>query len=429
MTGVNSTPLASGLPIAPGLRVLMLSDVYFPRVNGVSTSIQTLRAALANLGIQVTLVAPDYPNSAKGNDERCVMRVPSRAVPGDPEDRLMSLRALHHLDRVLAGTSFDLVHVQTPFAAHYASLRLARKRHLPCLATYHTHFEEYLAHYVPLLPHSWLRTAARTLARRQCNALDAVVVPSEPMRDTLREYGVRVPLQVIPTGVPESQFARGDGMRFCVRHGISPRRRVVLFVGRAAHEKNIGFLLNMLARACMAEPELLLVVAADGPALRDLRSQATALGLEAHVLFVGYLDRNTDLRDCYAAAEVFVFASQTETQGLVLLEALASGLPVLAIAALGTRSIVDPGRGAVAAATTPDAFAEQLIDLLGNRQRLAELAAAGPRFAREWAADRPARQLAGLYRSLIAHRASLGPRQREVTPSVDARSIKMEGTT
>jgi hypothetical protein len=425
MTAVTSAPLAGGSPRTPGLHVLMVSDVYFPRVNGVSTSIQTFRAALAKLGIQVTLVVPDYPDRDIGGDEWRVIRVPSRAVPGDPEDRLMSPGTLYHLDGALAGTAFDLVHVQTPFAAHSASRRLARQRGLPCMATYHTHFEEYLSHYIPVLPRTWLRTAARTLARRQCNALDAVVVPSEPMLDTLREYGVRVPLQVIPTGLPESQFARGDGMRFCVRHGIAPRRRVVLFVGRAAHEKNIGFLLNMLARARVAEPELLLVVAADGPALPDLRLRATALGLEGHVLFVGYLDRNTELPDCYAAAEIFVFASQTETQGLVLLEALASGLPVLAIAALGTRSIIDPGRGAVAAATTPDAFAHQLINLLGNPPRLVELATEGLRFAHEWGADRPAQQMAGLYRSLVARRASLGLQRVE---SIETPAVRAEGT-
>lgn len=422
----ETTPalLASASPATPGLRVLMLSDVYFPRVNGVSTSIQTFRAALAKLGIEVTLVVPDYPNREIGGDEWRVIRVPSQAVPHDPEDRLMSPRSLYHLDRVLAGTAFDVVHVQTPFAAHYASLRIARQRELPCLATYHTHFEEYLSHYIPVVPRAWLKSAARTLARRQCNALDAVVVPSPAMIDTLRAYGVSVPLQVIPTGLPASQFTRGDGMRFCVRYGITPRRRVVLFVGRAAHEKNIDFLLSVVAGARAANPDLLLVLAADGPALPDLRLRVTELGLERHVLFVGYLDRNTDLRDCYAAAELFVFASQTETQGLVLLEALASSLPVLAISALGTRSIVDPGRGVVAAATTPEGFARQLVDLLASPQRLSELAAEGLRFAHEWGADRPAQELASLYRTLVARRASLGPQCGEATRRGETPAVK-----
>ena len=426
MREIISAPPVACSPTAPELRVLMLSDVYFPRINGVSTSIQTFRAALAKLGIEVTLVVPDYPGRAIGTDEGRVVRVLAQAVPGDPEDRLMSPIRLYQLDRVLAGAAFDLVHTQTPFAAHYAALHFARQHGLPCLATYHTHFEEYLGHYIPVLPRAWLRTAARLLVRRQCNALDAVVVPSVAMLDTLLAYGVSVPLQIIPTGLPESEFARGDGMRFCVRHGISLRRRVILFVGRAAHEKNIEFLLTVVSHARTANPDLLLVLAADGPALPDLRSRATALGLEGHVLFVGYLDRNSDLRDCYAAAEVFVFASQTETQGLVLLEAMASCVPVLAISALGTRSIVDPERGAVAAAATPDGFARQLLDLLADPQRLSELAAAGLRFAHEWGADQPAQELARLYRTLIAHRASRGPPRVQAVLPMDTRSIKAE---
>ena len=217
------------------LHVLMLSDVYFPRINGVSTSIQTFRAELARLGIRVTLVAPDYPaTNAAADASANTVRLPSCAVPLDPEDRLMRWSALADLDRRLARTEFDLVHVQTPFAAHYAGLRLARARGIPCIATYHTHFEEYLFHYVRFLPRSALRSAARWLARQQCNALDAIVVPSQPMAATLRDYGIRTPLRVIPTGLPETQFVRGNGRRFRETWGIAPEREIALFVGRAA---------------------------------------------------------------------------------------------------------------------------------------------------------------------------------------------------
>jgi 1,2-diacylglycerol 3-alpha-glucosyltransferase len=168
------------------LHILMVSDVYFPRINGVSTSIQTFRAELERLGIRVTVVAPSYPAVDIATDGPTdTIRMPSRAVPLDPEDRLMRWQALADLDRRLAGVDIDLVHVQTPFAAHYAGLRLARSRGIPCIATYHTHFEEYLFHYIRFLPKAALRAAARALARHQCNALDAVVVPSQPMASHL----------------------------------------------------------------------------------------------------------------------------------------------------------------------------------------------------------------------------------------------------
>jgi glycosyltransferase involved in cell wall biosynthesis len=379
----------------------MVSDVYFPRINGVSTSIRTFCAELERLGLRITVVAPDYPGKNSVTEAATdILRMPSRAVPLDPEDRLMRWQALADLDRHFAHTPLDLVHVQTPFAAHYAGLRLARVRNIPCIATYHTHFEEYLFHYVRFLPKAALRYAARALARHQCDALDAVVVPSQPMAATLREYGVDAPLQVIPTGLPESQFLPGDGIRFRQAWGIGPEREVALFVGRAAFEKNIGFLLEMIDLVRRQRPQVMLVIAGEGPALPALRRQAEVLRLEDHVRFVGYLPRDGALRDCYAAADVFTFASHTETQGLVLLEAMAIGLPVLAIPALGAAEIIAPCRGALAADDTPEAFAAQLIGLLGRPDTLALMADEGIAFAREWDAATQAVRLAALYREL-----------------------------
>lgn len=384
------------------LRVLMVSDVYFPRVNGVSTSIQTFRQALAQFGVHVTLVAPNYPGAPAEAD---VIRLPSRAVPLDPEDRLMHWSELTQLDRHLAqsGTisdDFHLVHIQTPFAAHYAGVRYARANHLPCVTTYHTHFEEYLFHYIPFVPKSALRFAARALARQQCNSLDTVIVPSIPMAETLTGYGVTAPLRVLPTGLPESQFVRGDGRHFRDRYDIGPDRKVALFVGRAAYEKNIGFLLEAVSLARHRMPELLLVVAGEGPALESLKRQAARLEIEAHVRFVGYLPRDGSLRDCYAAADLFTFASLTETQGLVLLEAMAIGLPVLAIPALGAAEIIGPARGSVAASQNPEIFADQMFTLLGCPTTLGELGQEAIAFAGEWSANRQAARLAAMYHEL-----------------------------
>ena len=379
----------------------MISDVYFPRVNGVSTSIQTFREALAAHGVNVTLVAPEYPGCIAEAD---VIRLPSRAVPLDPEDRLMHWSELAHLDRRLANADFHLVHIQTPFAAHYAGVRYAKAHHLPCVTTYHTHFEEYLFHYIPFLPKAALRSAARALARQQCNSLDAIVVPSTPMADTLRNYGVTAPLRILPTGLLDAQFIRGDGERFRREHCIAPEQQVALFVGRAAYEKNIDFLLDAVAIACRQRPELLLVIAGEGPALESLKRKATHLRIDNHVRFVGYLARDGALRDCYAAADLFTFASLTETQGLVLLEAMAIGLPVLAIPALGAAEIINPGRGAVAAAGIPDLFADQMLSLLASPARRAALGRQAIEFATEWSANRQAEKLAGMY-----HELSLAP--------------------
>ena len=379
------------------LRALMVSDVYFPRVNGVSTSIETFRRVLAPAGVEVRLVVPRYGDEA---DQAGIVRIGARRVPRDPEDRLLPWRPTR--DAALAeAAECDLVHIQTPFVAHYAGLQAARRLGRPVLATYHTFFEEYLYHYAPFLPPAWLKGLARRFSRTQCNALDAVVVPSTAMRDRLAEYGVTVPMHVLPTGIPLDRFAAGDRARFRAGRGIAQDRPVALFVGRVAHEKNIGFLIEAVARARRRIPDLLLLITGEGPAEPALRRQAAALGLAEGVRFLGYLDRRRELPDAYAAADVFAFASRTETQGLVLLEAMAMGLPVVALAAMGTRDILAPGRGGIAAPDEVEGFAEALAGLIEDGDRRARLAAEARDYAREWADDCMGARLAGLYGTLV----------------------------
>lgn len=383
------------------MRILMISDVYFPRINGVSTSIESFRHALSAEGIEVDVVAPRYP-APHGDDDK-VTRIPARLVPFDPEDRLMDFGTLRRTLAAANRPDYHLVHIQTPFAAHYAGLRHARDRNLPCIATYHTHFEEYLHNYVPAVPKSMLRGLARGLARRQCNALDAVIVPSSAMHETLAGYGVTTPMHRVPTGIPIDRFSRSrrpPGADFRRSNGIPAHAPMALFVGRAAHEKNIGFLLDALPHALQACPGLILVIAGEGPALPALKKQAARLGIEANVHFVGYLDRFEELPDCYAAADLFVFASRTETQGLVLLEAMATGLPVLAFSALGTREIVEPRRGALPAPQEPESFGQAMAALANDPGQRRAMSIAARDFAGEWTTAACAKRLADVYRDV-----------------------------
>lgn len=381
------------------MNILMVSDVYFPRINGVSTSIETFRECLRRDGHRVILVAPDYGHGAPVV-EPDVIRIGARPVPFDPEDRLMAHARIVALAARLRGEQIDLVHVQTPFVAHYAGMRLARELGIPCVATYHTFFEEYLFHYVRWLPRAWLRALARRFSRGQCNQYAGLIVPSSAMRDALLRYGVHTAMEVLPTGIPLAQFGSGDGAAFRRAHGIAAERPMALFVGRVAFEKNIGFLLEVAERARTSLPELLLVIAGEGPALAQLQQQARTMKLEHNVMFVGYLDRRVALPDCYAAADAFVFASRTETQGLVLLEAMAAGIPVVALAEMGTRDILEARRGALVPPDDPRAFAETLVGLLCDGTMRARLSREAHEFAVEWNAPELARRLTQFYRQV-----------------------------
>ncbi|HWW19176.1 MAG TPA: glycosyltransferase [Steroidobacteraceae bacterium] len=382
------------------MRVLFISDVYFPRVNGVSTSIRTFRADLMTLGVESTLVAPEYDHSAEEPDVN-VIRVASGRVPGDPEDRRMKSAAVGRALAPLASQNFDLVHIHTPFIAHYAGVRFARRRGIPVIATYHTFFEEYLHHYVPLLPRPIGRVLARSFTRSQCAQVAAIIAPSEPMRALLLEYGVKSRVEVIPTGLPADRYVQGDGNRFRETYRIPKDRPLLLYVGRVAHEKNIDFLLLAFTELRRTRPETMFAIAGEGPALSHLQAQVARQGLSAHVFFIGYLAREGELANCYAAADVFVFASRTETQGLVLLEALAQGRPVVSTAHLGTRSILQAGCGARVAPERPEAFARAIADVLEDPVRAERLSEQAHSYAQTWASSRMAARLSTLYHDLI----------------------------
>lgn len=381
------------------MRVLFISDVYFPRVNGVSTSIRTFRSDLAKLGVETVLVAPQYPNQPR-DAEPAITRVASRGVPRDPEDRYMPWRALQNSLAQLHSQRFDLVHIHTPFVAHYAGVKFARAAGAPVVATYHTFFEEYLHHYVPVLPRRLGRSLARRFTRSQCAQLDGLVAPSQPMRQLLLEYGVETPIEVIPTGLPPDRYRHGDGERFRAVHDVPRGRPLLLYVGRVAHEKNIGFLLQSFAVLRQARPDALLVIAGEGPAREALIEQARQLGLARDVRFIGYLDREQGLADCYAAADVFVFASRTETQGLVLLEAMAQGCAVVSTAELGTTSILQPGCGARICTEETEPFARAVLDMIEDPLRRERAASQARLYARGWSSEIMARRMMEFYQRI-----------------------------
>ncbi len=381
----------------------MVSDVSFPRVNGVSTSIQTFRTELRALGHESSLIAPAYPRQESPTDP-AEIRLRSRPVPGDREDRLIRLRDVLALTDTLRARQFDIVHIHTPFVAHYAGLRLARRLGLPVVGTCHTYFEEYGKYYFPRLPESLVRFCARRLTVSQCAALDAIVVPSEQMLGVLRGYGVTVHAERIPTGIDTARFRGGDGSRFRAAHGIPATRPVLLHISRVAHEKNLDFILRAVKRVTADVPDLLLVVAGDGPALGHVKELAGRLGIGANCLFVGYLDRATALLDCYRSGDAFVFASRTETQGLVLLEALALGVPVVSTAVMGTADVLKDVKGAVVAPDDEAGFAAAVSALLRDPARRARLAALAPADAAAWSARAMAERLVGFYERVLARR-------------------------
>ena len=388
------------------MNILFISDVFFPRVNGVSTSINTFATELRALGHQVTLIAPSYTDEDK--QEEWIVRVPSHKIYFDPEDRLMNFGKLKALLPWIRDKHFDVIHIHTPFTAHYVGIHFGKKLDIPVVETYHTFFEDYLHHYLPFIPQFISRKLARTISRRQCNAVDGIVSPSKPMLDVLKQYGIKTPAEVVATGLDDSSFASVDGEHFRMSHDIPLTQPMLLFVGRVAHEKNIGFLLEMHVELIKNHPDALLVITGEGPAEESIKQSIEKLGISNKVRMIGYLDRGHELIACYKAADIFVFASKSETQGLVLLEAMAQGTAVVAIAELGTKSILIEGEGVLIAKDDINDFADKVSALLSDAPKRQMIGEKGRQYAQEkWTAGILAKKVAKFYKSAINQKSSL----------------------
>ena len=405
------------------MNILMLSDVYFPRVNGVSTSMQTFCRELVGSGHAVTVVAPDYgmPDPAP---EFEIIRLSSRRIFFDPEDRLIRKSAARTIVPELARRRWDVIHIHTPFRAHAIGVALSRLTGRPTVESYHTYFEEYVANYLPWFPTAPMRFFVRMFSRRLCAAVDHLIVPSAEMADVLRRYGIETGSTVVPTGIRLDEFAGGDAAKFRGAHGIGATQPMLLTVSRLAIEKNIDFLLEVARLVKREFEDFVFVVAGEGPDAPRLKRRAESLGLAAHVRFLGNLDRRTTLLDCYRAADVFVFASSTETQGLVLIEAMACGTPIVSTAVMGTATVLRDARSALISEENAETFAACVTRLLRAPHERAGLSAAGPIDARKWGAQALMRGIVALYEQLAqASRKDAplrgGPVRRTRAPAPD----------
>ena len=312
------------------MRVGIFSECYHPISNGVVASIDALCAGLGALGHDAVVVAP-----ACGNGEPAPsVCVPSLPLPTRTSYRLV-LPVLGARKRARV-KSFSVIHTHSPFVTGWMGARYARRFGLPLVFTYHTRLEEY-AHYIPFEQNA-TRRAASTLTRRYANGSDTVIVPTPAMERRLRSLGVSAPIAVIPTGIDVEHFSGGRRDPGWRAELLLPNGgKLVLLVSRLAREKNVE--LAFAALAAIDDPAVHLALAGDGPERPALEAAARAAGLGGRVHFLGHVARER-LPDLYASADAFAFPSVTETQGIVLAEALVAGLPIVAVDAPASRDVV-----------------------------------------------------------------------------------------
>ena len=316
------------------MNIVMLTNTFTPHIGGVARSVEAFTAEYRRRGHRVLVVAPEFPGMPQ--DEINVVRIPAiQNFNGSDFSVVLPVSGL--LTVLLDEFAPDIIHAHHPYLLGVTALRVARYRSLPLVFTHHTLYEEY-THYVPGDAPK-LRRFIIEAAIRYANLSDQVFAPSESIMALLRERGVATPITVVATGVQTEHFAQGNGGRFRVATGIPEDAFVVGHLGRLAPEKNLEFLAEAAAAFLKTTSRAHFLVIGTGPSEMTIRQIFSREGLDARLHIAGNLEHE-QLADALHAMNLFAFASKSETQGMVLTEAMAAGLPVVALDACGVREVV-----------------------------------------------------------------------------------------
>lgn len=337
------------------MNIVMMTNTYTPFVGGVTRSVESFTAEYRKRGLRVLVVAPKFENMPE--QEGDVLRVP--AIQNfNGSDFSVVLSMPREIKAAIEAFEPELVHAHHPFLLGDAALRLARARSLPLVFTHHTMYEEY-THYVPGDSRR-LRRFAAALSTAYANMCDHVFAPSDSVAQVLRTRGVETPVTIVPTGIPLEPYRGGSGAGMRAALDIPENAFVIGHVGRLAAEKNLTFLADAAIRFLERRPRSHFLLVGSGPLAGELRGRFAQAGLEGRLHMPGTL-RPPLLVSAYKAMDVFAFASKSETQGMVVAEAMAAGIPVVALDAPGVREVVRDGvNGRLLPAGGPDDFAQAL---------------------------------------------------------------------
>lgn len=347
------------------MRIAVFTNCYHPLVNGVVGAVSLLRKGFLELGHQVDIFAPqfdDYIDAEPG-----IYRYPAVdltrkikypvAIPYSPE-----------IARVLKDMDFDIIHSHHPFVLGPLALKLARSRKRPIVYTFHTQYDQY-THYVPL-PSPLVRWFSKNQVRRFAQSVDQITTPADTARQILLEYGVTNDIQVIPNPTDLTRFQTANGDWVKKEYRLS-KEKVLINIGRVAPEKNLGLLLQSFRIILTKAPEpVKLMIVGDGPALQGLKELASELGIAEQVIFTGMVDPKL-VPDYLTAADLFVMTSKTEVKPLAQLEALAAGVPIVAVSAAGANDTITSGRNGLLVPENTEAIAGGVLELAFNPERLA----------------------------------------------------------
>lgn len=342
------------------MNIGFFTESYLPSHDGVATSVAMTAKQLTKLGHTVTIVAPNRPHV---REKKNVYRIISVKLLDNPEIweaievPQSSLFELFQKD-------FDIIHIHSAGIITNIGWQIAKLHHIPLVMTYHTLWKYYI-HYFPLpfLINPWFLKELNSLVG---NACDALIAPSEKVKRILKSYGIRKPIYVIPNGIEIDRFSHPYKGYLRQKLNIPNSYTLLLSVGRLEKEKSPDFIISAFSHIAKNNPNIALVFVGEGREKIHLQNYAKELQLESQIFFGGVISY-THMPQIYADADIFLFASKSETQGMVIYEALASGLAIVAIHDTAFSSILKDGYNSYLVDKDPKEFAKKIQHLINNK--------------------------------------------------------------
>jgi len=380
------------------MKICMMTNTYLPHVGGVARSVSTFVDEYRRLGHEVLVVAPRLPGRTTKKAEAVVERVAAIQNFNGSDFSVRLPLAATMSDR-LDNFAADIIHAHHPNLLGDTALRIATSRSVPVIFTHHTRYEDYV-HYMPFASPA-LKRAAIQLSTEYANLCDGVIAPSQSIATLIKRRGVRTPVTVVPTGIDTAAFAAGDGARFRRKFKLPANALVVGHVGRLAPEKNLKYLAEAVALFLKKRHDARFLVVGNGPSESELRDIFRRYGVLNQLVLAGS-HTGKNLHAAYKAMDLFAFSSLSETQGLVIAEAMAAGLPVIALRASGVREVVAPGENGflLPATAKPPEFARQLATIAADRKALKQFSRAATATAGDFSREHCARQALAFYEEI-----------------------------
>lgn len=376
------------------MNVGIFTNAYHPIVSGVVNAIDVMRQGLSHLGHHVWIIAPDY--AGYDDHDESVVRVPSIRFTRKADFPLpLPWTRMKEIEKL----PLDLIHTQHPFLLGSLAEKISAKKNIPLVFTFHTQYEIYL-HYTPFfIPESVSRWYVRKIVSQHIEHADAVIVPAASILPAVKEYGGESKAHVIPNAIDVEKFSGGKGERIRTRYGLHDKK-VLVFVGRMAEEKNLSFLLTSFKEINKSLSETVLFLIGGGPHLEELQKRCTELKLNNQVIFTGMIPYS-EVPDYLNAADLFVMTSTSEVKPLSLLESMAAGLPIAAVRAPGAVDTITDGTDGILTDENTEAFANGVITLLRDHEKLQILKRNARTKALKFGISEYGKKLEALYRQLI----------------------------